>query len=91
MRKMAVSMGDLGNPSNVGNPSNMINSEAVIQGTATEITLINSMSNYSHANVKGSNSINGETGLKKQENGQTCTDLNEGVENVGFNSKPNEG
>ena len=46
----------------VGNPSNVINTEAVIPGTTAEITLSNNERNYSHANVKSSNSVNEETG-----------------------------
>ena len=52
---------------------------------------IDSMSNYSHVDVKGSNSKSGETGRKKKDNGQPSTDLNEDLDNVGFNSKPIKG
>ena len=42
-------------------------------------------------NMKGSNSKRGETSPEKKDNGQPSTDLNDKLDNVGFNSKPTEG
>ena len=41
--------------------------------------------------MKGSNSKGGETSPEKMDNGQPSTDLNDKLDNVGFNSKPTEG
>ena len=41
--------------------------------------------------MKGSNSKRGETSPEKKDNGQPSTDLNDKLDNVGFNSKPTEG
>lgn len=71
--------------------SNIDKHESVIQGMTAEITHIDSVSNYCHADVKVSNFDRGESSPKSKHNGQPTTGLNKDLDNVLFTSKTNEG